>query len=152
MPFSALENVRFLCVSTSTSTCAKSGEDHFLTSRSAISSAFLRLSLLSSSLVVDIDLLPRKNGDDKADALGKESGKKIIIISVFFVVTIVVVNSNALCRTDDPRLLRRRREESIVLSSKFTYILSITTDALFCADVALRTFRVLLEFEFSFEF
>ena len=121
MPFSALENVRFLCVSTSGSTCAKSGEDHFLTSRSAISSAFLRLSLLSSSLVVDIDLLPREKDDDKADALGKESGEKIIIISVFFVVTIVVVNSNALCRTD-PRLLRRRREESIVLSdSKFTY-------------------------------
>ena len=91
MPFSALENVRFLCVSTST--CAKSGEDHFLTSRSAISSAFLRLSLLSSSLVVDIDLLPRENGDDKADALGKESGEKIIIIGEDD-------TSNALCRTD----------------------------------------------------
>ena len=93
MPFSALENVRFLCVSTSTSTCAKSGEDHFLTSRSAISSAFLRLSLLSSSLVVDIDLLPREKGDDKADALGKESGEKIIIIGEDD-------TSNALCRTD----------------------------------------------------
>ena len=149
MPFSALENVRFLCVSTSTSTCAKSGEDHLFTSRSAISSAFLRLSLLPSSLLVDIDLLPRENGDDKADALG-ESGEKIIIIFVFFVVIIVVVNSNALCRTDDPRVLRRRREESIVLSSTFTYVLSITTDALFCADVALRTFRVLLEFSFEF--
>ena len=53
--------------------------------------------------------------DDKADALGKESGENLVIIPVFFVVTIVVVNSNALCRTD-PRLLRRRREESIVLS------------------------------------
>jgi len=145
MPFSALENVRFLCVSTSTSTCAKSGEDHFLTSRSAISSAFLRLSLLSSSLVVDIDLLPRENGDDKADALGKESGGKIIIIGEDD-------TSNALCKRTDARLvvLRRRREESIVLSSTFTYVLSITTDALFCADVALRTFRVLLEFSFEF--
>jgi hypothetical protein len=27
-------------------------------------------------LVVDIDLLPRENGEDKADALGKESGGK----------------------------------------------------------------------------
>ena len=145
MPFSALENVRFLCVSTSTSTCAKSGEDHFLTSRSAISSAFLRLSLLSSSLVVDIDLLPRENGDDKADALGKESGEKIIIIGEDD-------TSNALCKRTDARLVvsRRRREESIVLSSTFTYVLSITTDALFCADVALRTFRVLLEFSFEF--
>ena len=75
MPFSALENVRFLRVSTSTSTCAKSGEDHFLTSRSAISSAFLRLSLLSSSLVVDIDLLPREKDDDKADTWVKKAGK-----------------------------------------------------------------------------
>jgi len=70
-----------------------SGEDHLFTSRSAISSAFLRLSLSLSSLVVDIDLLPRKNGDDKADALGKESGEKIIIIGEDD-------NSNALCRTD----------------------------------------------------
>jgi hypothetical protein len=43
--------------------------------------------------VVDIDLLPRENGDDKADALGKESGEKIIIIGEDD-------TSNALCRTD----------------------------------------------------
>ena len=94
--------------------------------------------------MVDIDLLPRENGDDKADALGKESGGKIIIVGEDD-------TSNALCKRTDARLvvLRRRREESIVLSSTFTYVLSITTDALFCADVALRTFRVLLEFSFD---
>lgn len=65
-----------MCVSTSTETCAKSGEDHFWTLSDASSSAFLRRLTSSGDSFFDDEeedanrrllLLSKKSGDDDDD-------------------------------------------------------------------------------------